>query len=98
MCSLRAFFRFLYQNEMISKDLASEMPMIKARKQTNIPSVWTHDELKKLIGAIDRGNPKGKRDYAIILIACRLGLRCKDIKELRLENFNWSEKALFYSV
>lgn len=97
MCSLRAFFRFLYQNEMISKDLANEKPMIKARKQTNIPSVWTHDELKKLIGAIDRRSPKGKRDYAIILIACRLGLRCKDIKELRLENFNWSEKKLCFT-
>jgi site-specific recombinase XerD len=41
--------------------------MIQARKQTNIPSVWTAAELKALIEAIDRGSPKGKRDYAIIL-------------------------------
>src|SRR5437016_2210950 len=60
------------------------MPMVKARKQTSIPSVWTKEELTKVIGAIDRASPKGKRDYAIILIACRLGLRCRDIKNLRL--------------
>lgn len=97
ICSLRAFFRFLYQNKNVTKNFADEIPMIKARKQTNIPSVWTNDELKKLIGAIDRGSPKGKRDYAIILIACRLGLRCKDIKELRFENFNWTEKKLCFT-
>ena len=69
---------------------------LAARKQTAIPSVWTHEELKRLIGAIDRGSPKGKRDYAIILIACRLGLRCTDIKGLRFENFNWAEKKLCF--
>lgn len=96
LCSLRAFFRFLYQEGIVTVDFAAEMPMVKARKQTAIPSVWTHEELKRLIGAIDRGSPKGKRDYAIILIACRLGLRCTDIKGLRFENFNWAEKKLCF--
>jgi hypothetical protein len=79
ICSLRAFFRFLFGEGIISTDLVSKMPMVKARKQTSIPSVWTTEELTKLIGAIDRASPKGKRDYAIILIACRLGLRCRDV-------------------
>lgn len=92
ICSLRAFFRFLYQEGIMPDDLAAKMPMVKARKQTAIPSVWTHEELKQLVGAIDRGSPKGRRDYAIILIACRLGLRCTDIKNLCFENFNWTEK------
>jgi len=96
ICSLRAFFRFLYQEDVITVDFATEMPMVKARKQTTIPSVWTHEELKQLIGAIDRGSPKGKRDYAIILIACRLGIRCADIKSLCFENFNWAEKKLCF--
>mgnify|MGYP000004822993 FL=1 len=43
------------------------------------------------------GSPKGKRDYAIILIACRLGLRCTDIKNLCFENFNWTEKKLCFT-
>jgi site-specific recombinase XerD len=96
ICSLRTFFRFLHQEGTISIDFAAKMPMVKARKQTAIPSVWTHEELGKLIGAIDRGSPKGKRDYAIILIACRLGMRCGDIKNLCFENFNWADKKLCF--
>lgn len=97
ICSLRAFFRFLYQEGIVPDDLAAKMPMVKARKQAAIPSVWTHEELKQLIGAIDRGSPKGRRDYAIILIACRLGLRCTDIKNLCFENFHWAEKKLCFT-
>lgn len=97
ICSLRAFFRFLYQGGIMPDDLAAKMPMVKARKQTAIPSVWTHEELKQLVGAIDRGSPKGRRDYAIILIACRLGLRCTDIKNLCFENFNWTEKKICFT-
>ncbi len=96
ICSLRAFFRFLYNKGIVTEDFAADMPMVKTRKQTSIPSVWTKEELKQLIGAIDRGSPKGKRDYAIILIACRLGLRCTDIKALKFENFNWYENKLYF--
>ncbi len=96
ICSLRAFFRFLLETGEVQTDFAAKTPMVQARKQTRIPSVWTGDELKKLIAAIDRGSPKGKRDYAIILLACRLGIRCTDIKNLRMENFRWEEKKLVF--
>jgi integrase/recombinase XerD len=96
ICSLRAFFRFLLETGEVRADFAAKTPMVQARKQTHIPSVWTKDELKKLIAAIDRGSPKGKRDYAIILLACRLGIRCTDIKNLKMENFRWEEKKLVF--
>lgn len=94
ICSLRAFLRFLSLNDIIKEDMASSTPMVHARKQTRIPSVWTKEELTKLIEAIDCSNPKGKRDYAIILLACCLGLRCSDIKNLTFENFHWEDKKL----
>lgn len=97
ICSMRAFFRFLLECGELQTDFAAKTPMVQARKQTRIPSVWTVDELKKLIAAIDKGSPKGKRDYAIILLACRLGLRCSDIKNLKLENFRWEEKRLVFN-
>jgi integrase/recombinase XerD len=96
ICSLRCLFRFLYENGEVKTDLAAKLPMIQARKHTRIPSVWTSDELQKLIAAIDRGSPKGKRDYAIILLACFLGLRCTDIKNLTMDNFHWAEKTLIF--
>lgn len=97
ICSIRAFLRHLQEENILTTDLASKMPMVQARKQTRIPSVWTKDELKSLITAIDRGNPKGKRDYAIILLACILGLRVHDIKNLTFECFHWKEKELVFT-
>ena len=73
ICSMRAFFRFLLEIGVVQTDFAAKTPMVQARKQTRIPSVWTADELKKLIEAIDRKSPKGKRDYAIILLGLLLG-------------------------
>jgi len=96
LCGLRVLFKHLYQNRLIMEDFSSKIPMVQSRKQTRIPSVWTNENLKKLIAAIDRGSPGGKRDYAIILIACQLGLRVSDIKELKLENFHWNDKQIVF--
>jgi integrase len=70
---------------------------MQTRKQTRIPSVWNKDDLLKLLTAIDQGNPSGKRDYAIILLVIRLGLRCIDVKRLTFSNFNWNEHYLEFS-
>lgn len=95
--SIRIFLRFLLSIQEIETDLAAKTPMLQARKQTCIPSVWTKDELKRLIEVIDRGSPQGKRDYAIILLACCLGMRCTDIKNLRFDNFHWEDKKLIFT-
>lgn len=51
------------------------------------------DELKAMLTAIDRNNPIGKRDYAMILLTCVLGLCTADIKNLHFNSFNWEEKS-----
>lgn len=96
LCSLRAFFKYLHIKELIVTDYSLKIPMVQSRKQTRIPSVWAISDLEKLIAAIDRGNPIGKRDYAIILLACRLGLRVSDIKKLMFENFHWDNNELVF--
>lgn len=97
ICSIRSFLRYLHEQGILTTDLASKTPMVQARKQTRIPSVWTKEELTALIGAIDRGSPKGKRDYAMILLACMLGLRVSDIKNLTFDCFHWEEKKLIFT-
>lgn len=97
ICSIRTFLRYLQEQNILNTDLASKTPMVQARKHTRIPSVWAKGELTALITAIDRGNPKGKRDYAIILLACVLGLRVNDIKNLTFECFHWKEKDLVFT-
>jgi len=93
---IRAFFRFLLDTGEVQTDFAAKMPRVQIRKQTSIPSVWTKDELQKLIAAIDRGSPTGKRDYAIILLACCLGMRISDIINLKKEDFHWEDKKLIF--
>jgi len=97
ICSIRSFLRYLQGQDILKTDLASKTPMFQARKQTRIPSVWTKEELNALISSIDRGNPKGKRDYAMILLACVLGLRVTDIKNLTFGCFHWETKKLIFS-
>lgn len=83
LCGLRSFLRSLYENGLHSEELSQSIPVLKARKQSRIPSVWTKENVAKLLDAIDRGNPAGKRDYAIMLMVTRLGLRTIDIKHLK---------------
>jgi hypothetical protein len=92
LCGTRTFLRLMYNEGAVSADFSESLPNIQSRKQTRIPSVWDKGDLIKLLEAIDRGNPSGKRDYAIILMVARLGLRSIDIKRLTFSNFNWNEK------
>jgi len=94
LCGLRSFLRYLHETGLHPADLATAIPAMKARKQHRIPSVWTRENVAKLLDAIDRGNPAGKRDYAIILLVTRLGLRTIDIKYLKLANLKWKDNRI----
>jgi len=93
-CGMRAFLRFLNIEKYLSEDLSENLPSIQSRRQTRIPSVWEHGDLIRLLDVIDRGNPSGKRDYAMILLVARLGLRCIDVKRLTLSNLKWEENRI----
>ena len=94
VCGLRSLLRYLHESRLLSEDFASKIHMPPVPKHAAVPSAWTVDELKKLISVIDRNSPIGKRDYAMILLACVLGLRISDIKGLRFSNFDWNNKEL----
>lgn len=94
LCSLRTFFHFLYQNGFVSKDFAYIVPSDGYRQMTKVPSFYTKEEVQKILESIDRGNPKGKRDYAIIMIAARLGLRAQDICNLSFNNLKWKTNTI----
>jgi len=90
----RIFLKYLYVNEYIKQDLSKVVAGIKVRSQTKIPSVWTKDEVLQLLDSIDRGNPSGKRDYAIILLVARLGIRVGDVNNLKFENIDWRKNSI----
>lgn len=75
-------------------DYVARIHMPPVSKSVKISSAWQLDELKAMLDAIDRNSPIGKRDYAMIVLACVLGLRIGDIKTLRFSSFSWEEKKL----
>ena len=91
---IRSFLKYLFINEILSEDLSWQVPKIRIPCEQHLPSVWTRTEVESLLAAVDRGSPVGKRDYAILLLACRLGMRGSDIRNLRLENLRWDESRI----
>jgi integrase len=71
-----------------------ELPKIRVPRDAAIPSVWDHELVIRLLAAVDRSSAKGKRDYAILLLACRLGLRAGDIRRLKLDQLHWDDSTI----
>jgi len=90
----RNFFSFLYERGYIVDDLAPKLPKVRTLRNASIPYVWSKEDIKKLLCAIDREDPKGKRDYAILLLAIRLGLRMGDIRSLKKSSIDWGRKTI----
>ena len=97
LCALRSFLRFASGDGLVDAAVLNTVPTVKSRKHTRIPSVWDPAEVTKILDAVDRGNPCGKRDYAIILLVTRLGLRGIDIKRLEFSDFDWPGNRLSIS-
>jgi site-specific recombinase XerD len=95
--AIRTFLKFLFEQGLIKEDISLSVPQDNYQKQAKLPSVFKVDEIQKMIGKIDRARPCGKRDYAIILIAARLGLRASDIAGLRFENLFWQQSIISVS-
>lgn len=94
LCSLRCFLRYLYENRYLKYDLSYLVPKSSYKKEAHLPTTYTKDEVEHLIESVDRGNPKGKRDIAMILLAARLGLRASDICRLKFENIHWETNTI----
>ena len=91
---VRCFLRFLLQRGTLSRDLTPVLPKVRVPRDASVPSVWDEELVGKLLQAVDRASPTGKRDYAILLLASRLGLRLGDIRTLRLDDLKWSRAAI----
>lgn len=94
LTTLRVFLRFLYQSEYTETDLSLSVPKQNRYYYPPVPSTWNHDEVKKMLNIIDRGNPTGKRDYAILLLVAKLGIRAGDLKSLKLSDLDWVSRSI----
>ena len=94
LCAVRSFLRFAASDGLIDGAVLAAVPAAKSTRQARIPSVWEPGEVTKILEAVDRANPSGKRDYAIILLITRLGLRGIDVKRLRFSDLDWPGNQL----
>ncbi len=94
LCAVRSFLRFARNHGLIDGTVLEAVPAARSSRQARIPSVWDPADVTKILHAVDRGNPCGKRDYAIILLITRLGLRGVDVKRLRFGDLDWPGNRL----
>lgn len=87
---MRNFFKFMYDYQYIKRDLSLSIPKMKINHNNKIPhTIWSSEEIHLILNAVDRTTSIGKRDYAILIIMSKLGIRFADIKNLKFQNINW---------
>ncbi|ACM39693.1 MULTISPECIES: site-specific integrase [Rhizobium/Agrobacterium group] len=95
LCAVRSFLRYAERQGQVNADVLKAVPAVKSSKHARVPSVWDPADVARILDAIDQGNPSGKRDYAIITLVTRLGLRSIDVKRLELDDFDWPGNRLW---
>jgi integrase len=94
LCAVRSLLRFAAGGGLADRGVLETVPAARSTRQARVPSVWDPSDVTNVLAAIDRGNPSGKRDYAIVLLVCRLGLRGIDVKRLRFSDLDWPGNRL----
>src|SRR5438445_1766935 len=87
--AFRSFFRFLFQKGELQTDLAASVPTVADWRLSTVPKFLTSEEVERVLKACDRRTATGRRDYTILLLLARLGLRAGEVVALQLEDINW---------
>jgi len=92
--SLADFLAFLAATGRTPQSLAGQLPPHRHLRHESEPHLWTAEEIRRLLAVIDRQSATGKRDYAMILMTARLGLRISDLRQLELGALDWRAKTI----
>ena len=90
---VRDFLKHLYEYSYINVDLSVGVPKM-ASPYRKVYQGFTDDETIKLLAAVDRDTPLGKRDYAMMLLAAQTGLRGVDVTKLKRSDIDWRKKEI----
>lgn len=97
IASIRFFFRYLYEEHLLATDLSISLQHFKYSRGEKLPSVYSKNEVLQIEASIQRSDATGKRDYAMMLLATRLGLRASDIAYLSFGNLDWEKSTITLS-
>ena len=90
MCwSLRAFLRYLHHRGLNPRALADCVPSMRRWKLATLPTYLPAAQVRKALDGCDRETVMGRRDYAILLLLAKLGLRADEVATLTLDDIDW---------
>jgi len=92
--ALRSFLQYACYRGEIRLDLATVVPCVANWSMPSIPRGIEPDQVRRLLSQIDRSTAVGRRDYAILLLLARLGLRSGEVAFLELEDIDWKGGCL----
>ena len=87
--AFRSFFRFLFMRGELQVDLAPSIPTVADWRLSTLPRYITAEEVIRVLGSCDRHTAMGRRDYALLLLLARLGLRAGEIVAMQLDDIDW---------
>lgn len=96
--ALRDFYRFLHLKEYTDIDLSQSVPTITTYRLSTIPRGMPWEKVEKILQCINRKIFSGKRDYAIVLMFARYGIRACQLRELRLNNIDWKNETIIFKA
>ena len=92
--ALRSFLRYLRSCDGSLPDLASCVPTVANWAMTSLPCAISAEQVDHLLAGMDRQSAQGRRDYAILLLLARLGLRASEVAFLELDDIDWNTGTL----
>ncbi|MFZ0429731.1 MAG: site-specific integrase [Acidobacteriota bacterium] len=86
---LRSFFRYLFQSRKTPGNLALGIPSVAQRYAARVPRHLSPEQVEELVSAVREDNPIGRRNYAMVLLLARLGLRPVEVVAMRIDDIDW---------
>ena len=92
--ALRSFLRYLYVSGEVKVDLGGAVPAVAGWRLTTLPKALVPEDVDRLLRSCDRRTAMGKRDFAILILLARLGLRAGEVRALSLDDVRWTEGVI----
>ena len=77
-----------------SRSFSGSLPDVRRTHSYRLPTVFTPEEVERILASVDRDNAQGKRNYAVFLLVARLGLRISDVRLLRFDSIDWQNRRI----
>jgi site-specific recombinase XerD len=92
--ALRSLLGFLHVSGLIERSLTSSVPSVASRRLAGLPKGLEPAQVLRLLKSCDNSTPNGRRDFAVLTMLVRLGLRASEVAKLRLEDIDWRAGAI----